>query len=212
MLSQLQEEIIRCQKCPRLVEFRENLPKRKSYIECDYWRKPIPGYGDPHASLLIVGLAPSAHGANRTGRIFTGDASAKFLMQALFEVGLINQSTSIDAHDGLLLNDCYMTPIVKCVPPKDRPTAQEIRSCSGYLTREISLLPKLKKILALGKVAYDQLLRLYQQKGPPFSHGAETEIGPLKLYASYHPSPQNTYTKKLTHLQLISLLNKIIKN
>lgn len=208
-LEKLCQNIRACRKCPRLTEFREALPKRASYQSETYLRQPTPGFGDPDARLLILGLAPSAHGGNRTGRIFTGDESARFLMKMLHEVGFANQSTSLSLDDGLKLHGCYMTPAVKCVPPQNRPLKQECENCLPYLKKEFSLLPHLRAVLALGQLAHEAFFHLIGIKKTPFKHGEKLSFGPLSLYSSYHPSPQNTYTGKLTEKMLLTLLNKI---
>lgn len=214
----LQHEVVSCYRCPRLVAFREQVEARKSFENDNYWRKPVSGFGDPNAWLLITGLAPAAHGGNRTGRLFTGDLSSKFLFNALHEVGLSNHPYSEHRGDGLELYGCYMTAVVKCVPPKDKPIRQEVLNCNCYYQNELFLLKNVSHILALGKLAFDTYrltLRLQGQKIPngKFAHGQHYDFknGPT-VYASYHPSPQNTNTGKLTQKMFVDLLNAIKKD
>lgn len=215
--ERLNQQVIHCRKCPRLVEFREQAPKRKSFQDQCYWRKPVPGFGDSQAWLLILGLAPAAQGANRTGRIFTGDPSARFLMHALNRAGFANQPISESATDGLILKGCYMTAAVKCVPPANKPLRTEFANCHRYFEQEFLLLKNVCAILALGKLAFDHVQRFLIKEGgltclSPFSHGKKVEVkGWPRLYGAYHPSPQNTYTKKLTEPMFLSLLERIKK-
>jgi uracil-DNA glycosylase family 4 len=201
-LSKLNKEIITCRKCPRLVEWREEVArtKRKAYMDWEYWGNPVPGFGDPKARVLVVGLAPGAHGSNRTGRQFTGDASGNFLFPALHRAGFASQPDSISRDDGLKLKDMYITASGRCAPPKNRPTAEELNNCQPYLEREIELLQP-KVIVVLGRVAFERVLRIYSEpkKDKKFAHGATflLEAGP-RLVCSYHPSQQNTSTGKLT--------------
>lgn len=203
----LEEEIISCRKCPRLVAWREEVArtKRRAYRDWEYWGKPVPGFGDYNARVLIVGLAPGAHGANRTGRMFTGDGSGDFLYPALYRAGFANQPQSTHRGDGLELHDVFITAVARCVPPKNKPTAQEIATCIPYMWREIELLPNLRVIVALGRIAFDWTLRLYREHGYEiprlkFQHGAVYPLGERlpTLVASYHPSRQNTQTGRLT--------------
>jgi uracil-DNA glycosylase len=211
----LRERIVACRRCPRLVHFRENVVIRTPCT--DPWRRPVPGFGDEKAKLLIVGLAPSVEGGNRTGRIFTGDASAVFLFRALYEAGFSNQSVSQDREDGLILHGCYITASVKCVPPKHHPTPEEFFRCSSYLENEFFLLKQVRAVLALGKMAFDAYQRfLFKQgvvtKKVPFSHGSSHLYpGWPTLYGSFHPSPQNTNTGKLTLPTMVQLLKQIQK-
>ena len=180
--------------------------KVKRFQHESYWGKPTPGFGDPHARLLIVGLAPAAHGANRTGRLFTGDRSGDFLFAALHRAGFANQPTSIARGDGLRLRDCYIAPLARCAPPGNKPTPDEIRSCREYLLREWRLLTRIRAVLVLGRIAMDGLVAMLRETGrlPPrkrfaFGHGLSHDLGDgLRLFASYHPSQQNTFTGKLT--------------
>ncbi|HEY8747926.1 MAG TPA: uracil-DNA glycosylase [Tepidisphaeraceae bacterium] len=180
--------------------------KRRAFTEWTYWGKPIPNMGDPSARLLLVGLAPAAHGANRTGRMFTGDRSGDFLFRAMYETGFATQPTSINAEDGLQLIDAAITAVAHCAPPDNKPTPEEIQNCSGFLNSTIDLMPELRGMLALGKIAFDACLRLYKSRGwlppgprPAFGHGAlyKFDNAPF-LLASFHPSQQNTFTGKLT--------------
>lgn len=211
----LNECVVGCRKCPRLVEFRETVPARKGFEDEPYWRRPVPGFGDKHAWLLITGLAPSAHGGNRTGRIFTGDNSGKFLFNALYKEGFANQPISESIDDGLKLKGCYITAAVKCAPPEHKPTKEEFSNCSVYYWNELHLLKKLTTVLALGKLAFDSYLNYAKSQGlntrnMPFKHGAKYELeGMPTLYASYHPSPQNTNTGTMTETMFRNLLKKI---
>ena len=204
-----------CRLCPRLVHFRETVPAKKAFADQPHWRKPVPGFGDPHAWFLITGLAPSIQGGNRTGRLFTGDESARFLFQALYQEGFANQPTSLHRDDGLLLQGCYMTAAVKCVPPQNKPTQAEFFRCHPYYENEIALLPNLKAVLALGKCAFDAYLFHVKQKGHSarglrFRHGERyTFEGLPTLYTCYHPSPQNTNTGKLTNAMMRKVLKEL---
>ena len=213
----LNKEIIACRKCPRLVAWREEvaLTKRKAYREWDYWGKPVPGFGDRRAHVLVVGLAPGAHGSNRTGRQFTGDGSGGFLFPALYRAGFANQAQSTDREDGLTLRDMYITASGRCAPPGNKPTPEELNNCQPYLEREIELLQP-KVIVVLGWIAFDRILRIYFGKADrhrksakglepmAFAHGAVYKLNPHSqnsgpwLLCSYHPSQQNTLTGKLT--------------
>ena len=219
-LDRLQQQVIACTRCPRLVRYCRKLAKekRRMYRDSEYWGKPLPSFGDPEAELLIVGLAPAAHGGNRTGRMFTGDRSGDFLYRALYEAGFANQPLSRDRSDGLELRGCYITAALRCAPPKNKPLPRELRNCQPYLERELQLLKRVRAVLALGRIAFDAYLRLLYsgRRGlgpsgaqiaplPPrssfrFGHGASFALpdGLPRLYASYHPSQQNTQTGKLT--------------
>ena len=208
-LAQLDRVITRCRQCPRLVAWRERVaqaPPRR-YHGQSYWAKPLSGFGDPQARLLIVGLAPAAHGGNRTGRMFTGDRSGDWLYGALYAHGFANQPHSQDRHDGLTLKDCYITAAVRCAPPGNKPSLAEFKRCRPYLVQELKLFKNAKVIVALGKIAFDAFLAAYQENGgaipkprPKFGHGASVILaGKLRLIGSYHPSQQNTFTGKLTH-------------
>jgi uracil-DNA glycosylase family 4 len=214
----LTQDVIHCRLCKRLVHYRETVPPKEIYKDENYWRKPVPGFGDPKAWLMLLGLAPSPHGGNRTGRIFTGDATSKFLLHCLYQVGLSNQPTSEYRDDGLLLNGCYMTAAVKCVPPAHKPTREEFLNCSRYLFSEFYLLKNLKVVLALGKSAFDSCLKVAKAQGCStsglkFRHGAKYELKNFPtLYASYHPTPRNTNTGTLTESMFCGLLREIQKD
>jgi uracil-DNA glycosylase len=214
-LAEVAAAVVECRRCPRLVRYRETVPVRRSFESERYWRRPIPGFGDPQASLVVVGLAPAAHGGNRTGRVFTGDESGRFLVGALHEAGYANQPSSESRGDGLVYTGCYVTAAVRCAPPQNRPTPKEFENCSVYLDSELRLLPNARSVLALGRGAFDAYLgyarrRGVSAKGMEFVHGRRYELAGLPtLYASYHPSPRNTYTGKLTKGMLLSLLRRI---
>lgn len=219
MVSRLEEinrRVISCRKCPRLVKYRESVKPRASFKNEIYWRKPVPGFGDPRAWLMVVGLAPAAHGGNRTGRVFTGDESGRFLVEGLHAVGLANQPVSRSKDDGLVLTGCYLTAAVKCVPPENKPTTTEYSNCRGYLREELDVLTGIHAILALGGEAFKQCLKLASLKGSntqkiSFVHGGRYKLENFPvLYASYHPSPHNTYTGRLTKSMFVELLNRII--
>lgn len=222
-LAALENSIVACRRCPRLVEHREHLGrvKKPAYADWDYWSRPVPGFGDPSAPLLIVGLAPAAHGGNRTGRVFTGDPSARFLMRALHQAGFASQPTSEHRGDGLELRDTYICAAVRCVPPGDKPTTAEQNDCLPYLVSELEILPRLRAVLALGHIAFRACLKALERRaGTPlrcsFSHGARfsfasqtphlSEPALPALAASYHPSPRNTNTGRLTMADLVRLL------
>jgi uracil-DNA glycosylase len=218
-LASLRDAVMACRKCPRLVQHREEVArtKRRAFREWTYWGRPVPGFGDPHARLLIVGLAPAAHGANRTGRMFTGDRSGDFLYARLHKAGFANQPTSVDAHDGLELRDAYISAAARCAPPDNKPLPEELRNCAGYLEEEFAIL-RPHAVLALGAIAFHAYLRQLVNQGRlassapyPFSHGAEFKLpGDLPhLFASYHPSQQNTQTGKLTAPMFDSVLRRI---
>jgi uracil-DNA glycosylase family 4 len=214
-MEELNAEVTACRRCPRLVQFRENVPEKKQFEGQIYWKKPVPGFGDPNAYLLILGLAPSAQGGNRTGRIFTGDESARFLFKALHQEGFASQPTSEGLHDGLELKNCYLTAAVKCVPPDNKPTALEQKHCFPFLLKEFFLLKKLSKVLVLGGFAFEAYLHYIKSQGGPacntkFRHGEKhSSEGFPDLYTSYHPSPQNTNTGKLSQAMLCSVLKQI---
>lgn len=212
-LAALESRITTCCRCPRLVAWREEKAgeKRRAFADQEYWGRPVPGWGDPAARLLVVGLAPAAHGANRTGRIFTGDESGRWLHRALHRFGFGSQPESLGRGDGLELVDCFVTAAVRCPPPDNRPKPSERANCRPYLEAEIDLLTRVRAIVALGSYAYDHVLRIYRDRGhpvpspkPKFAHGAEFSLGPgaPRLIASYHPSQQNTYTGVLTEAML----------
>ena len=211
-------DMITCTQCTRLVSFREKIAKekRKQYINEEYWGKPVPGYGDIDAKILFVGLAPAAHGGNRTGRVFTGDKSADFLMKCMHYTGLANQINSDYRDDGLKLKNAYMTAMLKCVPPKDKPTAGELKTCFSYFNQEMELLKKLRTIVALGKIAFDGTLKYFKQfddlkiKEFPFGHGKSYKMpNGIDLIGCYHPSPRNVNTGKLDFEMMTDLFNNI---
>ncbi|MGH9178588.1 MAG: uracil-DNA glycosylase [Acidimicrobiales bacterium] len=202
VLEQLSAEIVACRACPRLVAWRERVAveKRASYASEAYWGRPVPGFGDPDATLLVVGLAPAAHGGNRTGRVFTGDRSGDWVFRALHRAGWANQPTSVHAGDGLRLTGAYVAAVVRCAPPDNKPTTVERDACIGYLRREMAALPAVRVVVALGRFAYDAVARLAGLRGrPPFGHGVEVELPDGRhVVCSYHPSQQNTFTRRLT--------------
>lgn len=240
-LAVLGQEIISCRKCPRLVRYRERVArtKRRAYRSWTYWGRPVPGFGDPRAELLIIGLAPAAHGANRTGRVFTGDRSGDFLYRQLHRAGLANQPTSTERGDGLVLHNAYISATLRCAPPHNKPLPGEIRNCVPYLEAELDLL-RPRAVLALGRIAFDAYLKVLQKRGTiatrsgyKFSHGASyqlssalsTQSSPAhpgraeaagqpqtalpRLFASYHPSQQNTQTGRLTPAMFLRVLRQI---
>ena len=199
-LEQHNQQIIACRKCPRLVKWREEVAhvKRKAYINEEYWGKPVPGFGDTQARVMVVGLAPGAHGSNRTGRQFTGDASGGFLFPALHKAGFANQAKSESRGDGLILTNMYITASGRCAPPYNKPTPEELNNCQPFLERELEFIQP-KVIVCLGKIAFDRILKIFAVRGLKFAHGAAYELMTGQwLLCSYHPSQQNTSTKKLT--------------
>jgi uracil-DNA glycosylase family 4 len=220
-IEELNDEIVGCRKCPRLVAYREAVARerKRAFHEWDYWGKPVPGFGDPHAGLYILGLAPAAHGANRTGRMFTGDRSGDFLYRALHRVGFANKPISIRRGDGLELHDAYIGAAIRCAPPANKPLPSELANCKPFFEREIALV-KPRAILALGAIAMKAYLGMLKADGAiarfaefPFRHGAAYELpGALpSLFLSYHPSQQNTFTGKLTPGMLLNVLRAIRK-
>ena len=218
-LRVLNEEIVSCRKCPRLVKYREKVAreKRRAYRDWEYWGKPVPGFGDGQAQLLILGLAPAAHGANRTGRMFTGDRSGDFLYAALHRAGFANQPASLNRDDSLELQHAYIAAACRCAPPDNKPLPREVSNCRSYLERELEIL-KPKAILALGKIAWDAYLGILKQRGIiasrtpyKFAHGAEAEVAPgtPRLFAVYHPSQQNTQTGRVTPAMYSKVLLRI---
>lgn len=207
-LARVERDVVGCERCTRLREWCREVAREKvkRFRGEEYWGLPVPGFGDPRARLLIVGLAPAAHGGNRTGRVFTGDRSGDFLFAALHRAGFASQPTSVARGDGLRLRDCYIAPLARCAPPANKPTGQEILACRGYLEREIRLLPRLRAVLALGRIAMDGFASLLRESGRladrprlAFGHGVSHDLGGgLRLFASFHPSQQNTFTGKLT--------------
>lgn len=212
-LTVLNRQIVDCRLCPRLVEFREKIgiEKRRAYRDWTYWSRPLTGFGDPNAKLLIIGLAPAAHGGNRTGRVFTGDRSADFLVRAMWETGFANQPESVSKEDGLQLINAYMTLPVRCAPPDNKPTPQELLTCRPYLLAELALLRNVEIVLPLGAIAFHSYLSILKAEGRiasrasfPFAHGAlfTTHEGGPRVLTSYHPSQQNTSTGRLTAAML----------
>ena len=206
-LRALNDRIIACERCPRLVTFRQEVARRRrrAYQDQEYWGRPIPSVGDPRAGVLVVGLAPGAHGSNRTGRMFTGDGSGDFLTPVLHRTGFASQSTSVSADDGLRLHDLYIVAVAHCAPPDNKPTRPELENCRPYLIEHLSLLKNVRVIVALGRLAFDNLMATLAEMGhevpsprPVFSHGAEVRVGPYTILATYHPSRQNTQTGRLT--------------
>lgn len=206
-LAQLDREVIGCRRCPRLVQWRERVAREKvrRFAGERYWGKPITGFGDAGARLVLVGLAPAAHGGNRTGRIFTGDESGRWLFRALYRAGFASQPDSISRGDGMVLSDCYITAAVRCAPPANKPTAQEFHRCAPFLEEEFRLLPRVRVVIGLGRIGFtaaaDALMasgRLRRSRRPAFSHGACHRSDRLTLIGSYHPSQQNTFTGRLT--------------
>ena len=197
-LAVLERKIVACTLCPRLRDHCREIAKvkRHAYLDHEYWGQPVPSFGDPAARVLILGLAPGAHGANRTGRMFTGDKSGEFLYRALFETGFASQPTSISRNDGLTLSGAYISASAHCAPPDNKPTREELRNCRPYLERELSLLKNLRVVVALGRIAFDTYLSLINQHAK-FGHNLVHPLSPI-LIASYHPSQQNTSTGKLT--------------
>jgi uracil-DNA glycosylase len=217
LLKILAQKIVRCRKCPRLVEYRERVAreKRRAYREWTYWGKPVPGFGDPEAQLLVLGLAPGAHGSNRTGRMFTGDRSGAFLYQALYKAGFANQPTWQRPDDGLQLHNAYVAAAVRCAPPDNKPLPSEIQNCRPYLERELEIL-RPKAVLALGKIAWDGYLSILKDRGVipsrsayPFAHGSEAEFSGTRLFGVYHPSQQNTQTGRVTAAMYARVLRRI---
>lgn len=201
-LDKLNEQIISCRKCPRLVEWREEVArvKRKAYKDEEYWGKPVPGFGDPQARVLVVGLAPGAHGSNRTGRNFTGDASGRFLFPALHRAGFANQAEAESRSDGLILKDMYITASGRCAPPDNKPTPEELNNCQPYLERELEIINP-AVIVCLGRIAFERILKIHDVRSSvyKFTHASSYQLANGKwILCSYHPSQQNTLTGKLT--------------
>jgi uracil-DNA glycosylase family 4 len=216
-LRELEQEVVACRRCPRLVAWREEVArvKRAAYASEEYWGRPLPGFGDPEARVLLLGLAPAAHGGNRTGRIFTGDRSGDWLFASLYRVGFANQPTSVARDDGLRLTGAWVAAAVRCAPPANRPLPGERDNCLPYLVRELSLLERVGVIVALGSFGWDAALRALAALGEPrvrprpkFGHGASARIGRFTLLGCFHPSQQNTFTGKLTEPMIDEVLGQ----
>ena len=217
-LTILNREVVACTRCPRLVAYREQVAreKRRAYRDWDYWGKPVPGFGDPEARVLVMGLAPGAHGSNRTGRPFTGDASGNFMYPVLYETGFASQPTATDRNDGLKLKDLYITAAVRCAPPDNKPLPVELAECSYFLDRELKGLKQVRVVVALGKIGFDAYLNYLKRQGLLtkrtaylFKHGAHYRTPDGKvLLASYHPSNQNTQTGKLTRTMFVKIFRQ----
>ena len=216
-IEQLKRKIIDCRKCDRLVQFREKIAseKRKAYSNWEYWGKPVPGFGSENAKIMVLGLAPAAHGGNRTGRVFTGDRSAEFLFRCLHHVGLSNQASSEYRNDGLEL-DGFITTAVKCVPPGDKPTPKEKENCEVFLNKEFEMLKNIKVVLGLGKIGFDSYLKYVRKKYPikmkdyKFGHGVRYEMpDKLILFGAFHPSPRNVNTGRLNFEMMVEFLKRI---
>jgi len=216
-LAELTAEIVACRRCPRLVEWRERVAREKvaRFRDEPYWGRPVPGFGDPEARILIVGLAPAAHGGNRTGRVFTGDASGDFLFAAMYDVGLANQPTGRRADDGLELSGAYIAAAVRCAPPANKPLPSERDNCAPFLHRELALLEDVRVIVPLGAYGWEAAMRAIAavsgvdpRPRPKFGHGAEARVGPYAVIGSYHPSQQNTFTGRLTSPMLRAVLER----
>jgi uracil-DNA glycosylase len=219
-LELLNAEVVVCRRCPRLVDWRERVAreKRAAFADEEYWGRPVTGFGDPRARILLIGLAPAAHGGNRTGRIFTGDRSGDFLFAAVHRCGLSNQPSSTSRNDGLRLEDLYVSAVNRCCPPGNRPTPHERDACLPYLAREIELLDRLRVLVALGSFAWDGALLALAANGhgplrpkPSFAHGAEAPVGPYRLLGAFHPSQQNTFTGRLSAAMLDAVLRRAIE-
>ena len=208
--------MVGCRRCPRLVEWRERVAreKRAAYRDWDYWGRPVPGFGDPGAAVYVLGLAPAAHGGNRTGRVFTGDRSADWLYASLHRTGFANQPTSVHRDDGLRLTGAFVAAAVRCAPPANRPLPEERDNCAPYLVRELELLERVRVLVPLGQIGWDAALRTLAAVGsvarprPRFGHGVEARVGRYALVGSYHPSQQNTFTGKLTAPMLEEVLSR----
>jgi uracil-DNA glycosylase len=216
-LAQLTAEIVACRACPRLVAWREQVAveKRAAFRDEEYWGRPVPGFGDPRARLLILGLAPAAHGGNRTGRVFTGDRSGDFIYGALHRAGFANQALAVSRDDGLELDDAYVSAAVRCAPPENRPTTEERDRCVPFFQRELELLERVRVVLALGNFAYEALWRILRAQGtelprprPRFAHGLEVATSGATVLASFHPSQQNTFTGRLTPAMLDAVFTR----
>jgi uracil-DNA glycosylase family 4 len=219
-LARLESEIVSCRACPRLVAWREEVArvKRAAFADETYWGRPVPGFGDPDATVLVLGLAPAAHGGNRTGRVFTGDRSGDWLFGSLYRVGMANQPESVSADDGLKLRGCWVAAVVRCAPPANKPTPAERDTCLPYAVRELALLTGVRVIVCLGAFAWDGALRVLTAGGatlprprPKFGHAAEATVGARVLLGCYHPSQQNTFTGKLTRPMIDDVMRRALE-
>jgi len=219
-LESVASDVVACRRCPRLVRYREHVArtKRAAFRDWEYWGRPVPGFGDPNAEVLVVGLAPAAHGGNRTGRTFTGDRSGEFLYRALYRAGFANQPTSVSKDDGLVLRDCYIAAAVRCAPPQNKPARIEFARCQPYLEREVMLLRRLRVVVVLGAAAMQAFLRTWRATGhdvpspvPKFRHEGTWPLPPITLIATYHPSQRNTQTGRLTQSMLDRVFESVQK-
>lgn len=219
-LDEIREDIVSCRRCPRLVSWREEVAreKRRAFRDETYWGRPVPGFGDAHATIAFVGLAPAAHGANRTGRMFTGDRSGDFLYASLHRLGIASQPLAKSRDDGLELRGAFIASPVRCAPPQNKPTPDEITACAPFLDRELSALPKVRVLFALGSIAWNASLAYLERRGetiprpkPAFGHGAEIRIGNLWLIGSYHVSQQNTQTGRLTPTMFDAVVERALE-
>ena len=220
-LVQLNREIVACTRCPRLIAYCQKIgrEKRRAYLDWDYWAKPVPGFGDPKARVLILGLAPGAHGSNRTGRPFTGDGSGYFMYPVLHKAGFASQPQATHRDDGLRLTDAYITAAVRCAPPQNKPNPEEIANCAAFLDREMAVMTKVRIVVALGRIGFDAYLNHLKRQGLPiakskiaFAHGAHYSMPDGRiLLCSYHPSQQNTLTGKLTEKMFLDVFLKARK-
>jgi len=213
-LPQVEADIVTCRLCPRLVGWREQvaIERRASFKDQEYWGRPVPGFGDPRARILVVGLAPAAHGGNRTGRVFTGDRSGDWLYRAMFRAGLASQPTSVDRFDGLTLHNAYVSAAVRCAPPANKPLPEERAACAPFLARELALLTEVRVIVCLGSFAYEAMgAQLGVRPRPKFGHASEVELRDGRvLLCSFHPSQQNTFTGKLTEAMLDAVFERAV--
>lgn len=216
---ELRAQIAECSKCPRLLAYCREVARRKQrrFQGWQYWGRPLPGFGDTKAGLLIVGLAPAAHGGNRTGRLFTGDRSGEWLFRSLCRAGFANQPTSTSVDDGLTLRDCYITAAIRCAPPENRPTKEELANCQGYIERELTMLGELRVVVVLGQIALNAFLKAWERTGhkvpsprPKFAHGLSWRMPPITLVASYHPSQRNTSTGLLSERMFDAIFERAL--
>ncbi|MDM7994423.1 MAG: uracil-DNA glycosylase [Acidobacteriota bacterium] len=215
---ELERRIVECRRCPRLVEWREAVARRKTrrFRTQHYWGRPVPAFGSPDAALVIIGLAPAAHGGNRTGRIFTGDRSGDWLYEALYRFGFANQPTSVSMDDGLRIHNCLITAVIRCAPPDNKPLPEEVARCRDFICRELQLASRKRVVVALGRIAFEAFLKTRLISGDPplqvkptFRHGGEWELpGRITLITSYHPSQQNTQTGKLTRSMFYQIFDR----